>query len=149
MKKTDKTILNLEGPKHSLPIKTDDVLTMRFAMLFEGQCTVLGPTKAAAKYGYTRQRYYQLYNAYLQNGSDALLPKKPGPKINYVRTQNVVNQIIRHRFLDPDASADVIAQKLRQTGVNISNRSVELTITEQGLQKKTSISSDPEKKSNK
>jgi len=149
MKKTDKAILNLEGPKNSLPIKTDDVLTMRLAMLFEGQCTALGPTKAAAKYGYTRQRYYQLYNAYLQNGSDALLPKTPGPKTNYVRTQNVVNQIIRHRFLDPDASADVIAQKLNQTGITISKRSVELTITEQGLQKKTSISSDPNNKSTK
>lgn len=149
MKKTDKTILLLKGPKRSLPIKTDDALTMRLAMIFEGQCTALGPGKAAAKYGYTRQRYYQLYKAYLQNGSEALLPRKPGPKTNYVRTENVVNQIIRHRFLDPDASADVIAQKLRQSGVNISKRSVELTITEQGLQKKTSISSAPEKKSNK
>ena len=90
MKKTDRAILNFEGPKNSLPIRTDDVLTMRLAMLFEGQCTALGPTKAAAKYGYTRQRYYQLYNAYLQNGSDALLARKPGPKTNYVRTQNVI-----------------------------------------------------------
>jgi hypothetical protein len=54
-----------------------------------------------------------------------------------VRTPNVVTQIIRHRFLDPDAGAEVIAQKMRQTGVGVSRRSVERTITEYGLQKKT------------
>jgi arginine repressor len=49
----------------------------------------------------------------------------------------VVTQIIRHRFLDPEASSDVIAQKLRQTGIKVSQRTVERTITEYGLQKKT------------
>lgn len=48
----------------------------------------------------------------------------------------MVSQIIRLRFLDPKASAEVIAQKLRQTGVKVSVRSVERTITEYGLQKK-------------
>ena len=41
------------------------------------------------------------------------------------------------RFLDPQASTAVIAQKLRQTGLPISNRSVERVIAEFGLQKKT------------
>ena len=45
--------------------------------------------------------------------------------------------MIRHRFLDPDASAEVIAQKLRQTGFAISTRSVQRVIDEYGLQKKT------------
>ncbi len=141
MKKTDKDIILFEGPKGALPIKTDDIVTMRIAMLYEGKCTGIGPAKAAKKYGYTRQRFYQLYDAFLEGGSEALKPVKPGPKTNYVRTDNVVNQIIRHRFLDPEASAEVIAQKLRQTGIKISKRSVELTITEQGLQKKTFTSS--------
>jgi hypothetical protein len=148
MKKTDSPMIHLKGPKHSLAIRTDDVLALRFAMLFEGQCTALGPTKAAAKYGVSRQRYYQLYDSYLEHGSTALQPGTPGPKSNYVRTASVVNQIIRHRFLDPEASPAVIAQKLRQSGVQISTRSVELTITEQGLQKKTSINSAPKNKNN-
>jgi hypothetical protein len=53
-----------------------------------------------------------------------------------VRTEEVVRQVIRHRFLDPDASADVIAQKLRQTGFGVSTRSVERIIEQFGLQKK-------------
>jgi hypothetical protein len=45
--------------------------------------------------------------------------------------------VIRHRFLDPDASAEVIAQKLRQCEWPISTRSVERVIEQFGLQKKT------------
>ena len=67
----------------------------------------------------------------------ALQSQKRGPKTNYRQTAEVVRQVIRHRFLDGDASAEVIAQKLRQTGGTISNRSVERIIAEYGLQKKT------------
>jgi hypothetical protein len=49
----------------------------------------------------------------------------------------VVRQVIRHRFLDPEASAEVIAQKLCQSGWEISIRSVQRVIEEFGLQKKT------------
>ena len=72
-----------------------------------------------------------------EHGAIALRSQKRGPKSNYRRTEEVVRQIIRHRFLDPDASADVIAQKLRQCGLAISTRSVERVIEEFGLQKKT------------
>lgn len=142
----DKKTVWLKGPHGALPIQTADLVAVRFAMLYEGQCTTLGPERAAEKYGYTRQRFYQLLKAYSTHGSDALVPKKTGPKTKSIRTENVVNQIIRHRFLDPDASAGVIAQKLQQVGITISKRSVEMTITEQGLQKKTSTSSGPKKK---
>jgi hypothetical protein len=49
----------------------------------------------------------------------------------------LIRQVIRHRFLDPDASADVIAQKLRQAGFVVSTRTVERVIATFGLQKKT------------
>ena len=132
----DKTVL-IQGPAGNLPVKLDDKISRQLAMLFEGKCLGLGPSKAAQKYGYSKQRFFQLLNAFVKEGSDALVPKKTGPKKNYVRTDSVVAQIIRHRFLDPDAKAEVIAQKLRQTGVRVSQRTVERTITEYGLQKKT------------
>jgi hypothetical protein len=65
------------------------------------------------------------------------LSKARGPKTNYRRTGEVERQVIRHRFLDPLASAEVIAQKLRQTGFAISRRSVARVIADYGLQKKT------------
>ena len=48
-----------------------------------------------------------------------------------------VLKVIRHRFLDPEASPEVIAQKLRQTQHSLSIRSVQRVIADYGLQKKT------------
>lgn len=127
----------LAGPSGIIPIRSDDKIALRLAMLIEGQCLGLGAARSAEKYGCTKQRYYQLLRGFEAAGSAALQPQKTGPHTKHVRTENVITQIIRYRFLDPDASADVIAQKMRQTGINVSARSVERTITEHGLQKKT------------
>jgi transposase len=133
----DPQSLELVGTHGSLPVGEDDEVARKLAMLIEGQCEGLGPSEAARKYGYTKQRYFQLLHAYQEQGSAALSSKARGPKRNYRRTEELVHQVIRHRFLDPEASAEVIAQKLRQTEFTISTRSVERVIAEYGLQKKT------------
>ncbi len=127
----------LEGAKGHLPVRADDEITLKLAMLFEGECEGLGPSAAARKFGYSKQRYFQLRNAFTQDGAIALKSAKRGPKQNYRRTKQVVRQVIRHLFLDPDASAEVVAQKLNQRGWEISKRSVQRIIEEFGLQKKT------------
>ena len=106
-------------------------------MLIAGECLGLGPTEAARAFGYTRQRYFQLRTAFAQQGASALVNNTPGPGRHYRCTEEAVRQAIRHRFLDPDASAEVIAQKLTQTGLSISARSVERIVERYGLQKKT------------
>jgi hypothetical protein len=105
--------------------------------LFEGQCEGLGPTRAAAKFGYSKQRCFQLLHLYQQQGALALQSKTTGPKSAYRRTDAVVRQVIRHRFLDPDASAEVIAQKLKQTHHALGIRSVYRVFADYGLHKKT------------
>ena len=137
MKQSDANSLLLTGPAGALVIHADDTVAVQLAMLVEGQCLGLGPTKAAHKYGYSKQRFFQVLHAFQAGGIAALTPKKRGPHHKRLRTEVVISQIVRHRFLDPDASAAVIAQKLRQSGLRISVRSVERTITEQGLPKKT------------
>jgi len=127
----------LVGSKGTLCVPPDDEITLKLAMLIDGQCEGLGPTAAARKLGYTKQRYFQLLNDFLKGGAIALKSKKSGPKTNYRRTDEVVRQVIRHRFLDPDASVEVITQKLNQRGWNIAKRSVQRIIAEFGLQKKT------------
>ena len=127
----------LVGQAGSLAVPQGDEITRKLAMLYEGQCEGLGPTAAARKFGYSRQWYFELLKAYRRLGAMALRSGKRGPKTNYRRTQEAVRQVIRHRFLDPDASAGVIAQKLRQCGMTISTRSVERVIEDFGLQKKT------------
>lgn len=127
----------LVGPGGSLPVRPDDEITRKLAMLIAGECEGLGPLRAAEKFGYSKQRYFQLRQAFQERGALALRSQRRGPKTHYRRTEEVVRQVIRHRFLDPEASAQVIGQKLRQAGQPISTRSVERVIEDYGLQKKT------------
>lgn len=132
------------GSVGQLPVHHDDEITARLFMLAEGQCDGLGAAQAAEKFGVSRQRYYQLLKRFKEHGPIALQLQKRGPKTNYVRNDEVVRQVIRHRFLDPDASTAVIAQKLQQAGFPISSRSVDRVVEDFGLQKKTlSLSAQP------
>lgn len=125
------------GPGGTLAIGPDDEIARKLVMLIEGQCLGLGGAAAAKKHGYCKQRYSQLLAAFGREGTTALQSAPRGPKRNYRRTDEIVRQVIRHRFLHPDATVEVIAQKLRQSGFTISNRSVRRTIDDIGLQKKT------------
>ena len=127
----------LVGSTGSLAVPDDDEITRKLAMLIEGECEGVGPTQAAQKFHFSPQRYFQLRTAFAESGAIALLSQKRGPKRPYRRTEEAIRQIIRHRFLDPEASPEVIAQKLRQCGLLISTRSVERVIEQFGLQKKT------------
>ena len=127
----------LVGDKGTLPLRDDDHVARKLVMLIEGECEGLGPSKAARAYGFSKQRYFQLRQAFLNCGAAALQNKTRGPKANYRRTDELIRQVIRHRFLDPDASTEVIAQKLNQSGFVISMRSVERVMAAYGIQKKT------------
>jgi len=125
------------GSGGSLAILEDDDVSRKLAMLIEGECGEGGPAQAAAKFGFCRQRYFQLRSAFFEKGALGLANQKRGPKSHYRRTEELVCQVIRHRFLDPDASSKVITQKLRQCGFVISKRSVDRVFARFGLQKKT------------
>lgn len=129
----------LIGPKGIITIPANDQITIRLGMLFEGECENISRTQCAQKFGITRQRYHQLLNKFLKEGAQGLKNIKRGPKKNYRRTEEVIRQIIRYRFLDPDLSPQVISQKMTQLGHTIATRSVERVISDYGLQKKTYI----------
>jgi len=127
----------LVGPEGRLMVPEQDDITPKLAMLFEAQCEGNSVSEIVKKFGYSKQRYYQLLHLYQEKGAGALQNQKRGPKSNYRRTGENIRQIIRHRFLDPNASPEVIAQKMRQSDTLISIRSVERVIQDYGLQKKT------------
>jgi transposase len=127
----------LVGASGHLSVRADDEITRKLSMLIEGECDGLGPLQAAQKFGFSKQRYFQLRAAFTEQGALALQSQKRGPRTTYRRTAEVVRQVIRYRFLDPEASSEVIAQKLCQSGWEISIRSVQRVIEEFGLQKKT------------
>jgi len=123
--------------KFSLTIKPTDTTAWKLMMLIDAATSKEESiAQIADNYGYTREYFYVIKNDFEDKGSQALSDKAMGPKRNYKRTDEIEKQIIRHRFLDPDANSEVIAQKMNQTGHIISQRSVERTINEYGLQKK-------------
>ena len=67
----------LVGVSGTLVVPKDDQITRKLAMLIEAECEGLGPTRAAEKYGYTKARYFQLRQVFLEQGSEALRNKKP------------------------------------------------------------------------
>jgi hypothetical protein len=138
MKTDTPEIILLQGKNDRLVIRKDDAFAMKLAMLFEGIISDIPKKDLARKYGYTREHYYLLKHLFEKLGSEGLIDKKTGPKKSTKRTDVVNNQIIRLRFLDPDASVEVIGQKMRQMGFSISDRSINRTIQQYGLQKKTS-----------
>jgi len=129
--------LRFSGPGGALAVSDDDEISRRLAMLMVGQCDGKGATQAAKEFNFSRQRYYQLLEAFEAEGAVGLALEPRGPKTDYRRTEQMVRLVIRHRFLDAGASAEVMAQKLRQQGHAISQRSVERIIADYGLQKKT------------
>ncbi len=136
----DRSKSMLIGPRGSLSIPPNDEATLKLIMLLQGECTEIGPGQAAKDFQYSKSRYYQIRDAFAQKGLEGLINHKKGPKCNYRRTREVTKLVVRARFLEPEATAEVIASKLRQGGYPIATRSVERTINEYGLQKKTSCS---------
>jgi transposase len=134
--KKDVPVKLLEG---IIPMAIDpkDPVAWKLLMLFEAATTQnISIEEIARRYGYTREHFYVIKKAFETEGSHGLADMHKGPKSNYRRTKEVEKQIIRFRFLDPEASSEVIAQKMQQLGINISQRSVERTINEYSLQKK-------------
>lgn len=121
----------------SLLIDPKDAVAWKMLMLYEAasskDCKI---EDVAKRFGYTREHFYVIKKNFEEKGSFGLSDKPKGPKSNYRRNTETIKQIIRHRFLDPEASGEVITQKMQQAGCQISQRSVERTINDYGLQKK-------------
>jgi transposase len=134
--KNDLTAKVIDG-NFTLKINPADSTAWKLMMLIDAASSKDETIEQIAhRYGYTREHFYVIKRNYEDKGSQALADQAKGPKRNHKRTDEIEKQIIRHRFLDPDANSEVIAQKMNQTGHTISQRSVERTINEYGLQKK-------------
>lgn len=121
----------------SLRVSPRDSVAWKLLMLFDAASQEEDKIEdIAKKYGYTREHFYFIKKTFEAHGSTGLIDKPQGPKSNYRRTKEIEKQILRHRFLDPEASSQVITQRMQQSGHAISQRSVERTINEYGLQKK-------------
>ena len=132
----------LVGTGGLLSVREDDEITRKLSMLIEGECEGLGLDPGRPEVRLQQATLLSVAGGFRRSRRPALQSQRRGPKTHYRRTAEVVRQVIRHRFLDPEASAEVIAQKLCQSGWEISIRSVQRVIEEFGLQKKTPVFRD-------
>ena len=138
----------VRGDRGSLTIRKGDEVAWKLLMLIEGECGPESRLAAAKRFGFSKQRYYQVRSKYRDEGAQALASVRRGPRRAYRRGKEVSRQIVRYRFLDLDASAEVIGQKLRQDGFRISDRTVYRVFEDIGLQKKrfTKTGRDPSRR---
>ena len=64
----------LQGPHGTLDILEEDEITLKLAMLIEGECEGVGPSEAARKFGYSKQRYFQLLHTFREQGAHGTYP---------------------------------------------------------------------------
>ena len=121
-----------------LDLQESDKVTKKFLLLLESQGP-LGIEQACSKYGYSKQRYYQLLRDFRQWGMKGLIDRKPGPKTSSLEKDDLTKWVIRYKFQDSDITAAVITQKLKQQGYKVSERIVQQILSDYGLQKKSYI----------
>ena len=63
----------LVGAGGLLAVRADDEITRKLSMLIEGECEGLGPIEAARKFGFSKQRYFQLRATFAELGAQALV----------------------------------------------------------------------------
>ena len=68
----------LLGDHGQLVIPEHDHITPKLAMLYEVQCEGQRVIDTVKKFQYSKQRYYQLLNLFLQHGASALQNQKRG-----------------------------------------------------------------------
>lgn len=131
----DNLHLSVEAFCRFINLQEEDKVSKKFLLLLESQGS-LGVEQACLKYGYSRQRYYQLLRDFRQWGMKGLMDRKPGPKQSSLEQEDLTKWVIRYKFQDAAISPAVIAQHLRQKGYKVSERSIQQIIRAYGLQKK-------------
>ena len=84
----------LSGPQGQLLVPEQDDITPKLAMIYEAVCQGAPIPEVVEKFGYSKQRYYQLLALFKQKGAIALQNQKRGPKTNYRRTEENIRQVI-------------------------------------------------------
>jgi len=73
----------LIGPGGSLQIPPGDQASLKMAMLLQGECTEIGPRQAAKIFRYSKSRYYQIRDRFVQKGVEALCDPDSRKKKKY------------------------------------------------------------------
>jgi len=104
----------------------DDKLQVKYEMLRSHEADGLPVSRTAELFGYTRQAYYQIRQAFDEQGMAGLLDKKRGRRGPVKCTPEVVAFLVRQKQANPELSGRELAEQLEQErGVVVHRRTVE------------------------
>ena len=120
-----------------LPLAPTDDAALDLVMLIEGETSGRMLDDVLAQYGRSRSTYYEKLRRFREGGLEALLSRPPGPRSAWRRPLEVVQYIVRARLRDPERTPAAIADDLARLGHAVSVRSVERTLSQFGLTRRS------------
>jgi len=142
-------LLNTRADRVSSPLfeqlgffDADDRLQVKYEMLRSHEVDRVPVSRAAEQFGYTRQAYYQVCQAFGDEGMAGLLEKKRGRKGPLRCTPEVVGFLLGEKQRHPDLTgAELAGRLLEERGVEVHRRTVEKIVARlagaRGQRKKT------------
>jgi transposase len=108
----------------------DDKLQVKYEMLRSHEVDDQPIAQAAAMFGYSRQGFYQIQDAFQEEGMAGLLEKKRGRKGPDKVTPEVVAYLLASKQADPNLTGAELAERLsRERGIKLHRRSVEKVLS--------------------
>ncbi len=127
----------IRGPGGVLPVPPSDDVALDLVMLIDGETSGRALDDVLAQYGRSRSTYYEKLRRFREGGVEGLLARPPGPRSAWRRPLEVVRYIVTTRLRHPERSAASIADELTALGHRVSVRSVERTLTQFGLTRRS------------
>ncbi len=128
----------IRGPGGVLPVPPSDDVALDLVMLIDGETSGRALDDVLTQYGRSRSTYYEKLRRFREGGVEGLLSRPPGPRSAWRRPLEVVRYIVTTRLRNPSRSAAAITDDLARMGHRVSVRSVERTLTQFGLTRRSS-----------
>ena len=107
----------------------NDKLQVKYEMLRSHEVETVPIHRAAPLFGYTRQGFYQVLQAFREKGMAGLLEKKRGRKGPVKCTPEIVAFVVRQKQLEPELSGRELAERvLEEHGVGMHRRTIEKVV---------------------
>ncbi len=132
----------IKGPGGLLPLRPEDEAAIDLLMLIEGETSGRALDDVLLQFERSRSTYYEKLRRFREQGIAGLFASPPGPRGPWRRPIEVVRYIVTARLRSPERTAAEIAEGLARLGRTVSVRSVERTLTQFGLTRGGSRTSD-------
>lgn len=107
----------------------NDKLQVKYEMLRSHEVEAVPINRAAEVFGYTRQGFYQVQQAFREEGMAGLLEKKRGRKGPVKCTPEIVAFLVQQKQSEPELSGRELAERVAEHfGVQMHRRTVEKAV---------------------